>query len=186
MCALAAAGLHGWLIPLWGRWRPVSGEGLAYRENLTRMGVVAFSAMSSVYVWLSILISILGYTPGIYIPADAAVGIRWLAAGTSSEAAVLSAYTTGTVIPAYTGRYVFWGHALETPFLPQKRVEATQFFSAGTSDADRRAMLERYGITHVFHGPDEREMGKFDPASAAYLRPVFQHITVTIYEVVEP
>jgi uncharacterized membrane protein len=90
------------------------------------------------------------------------------------------------VIPAYTGRYVFWGHALETPFLPQKRVEATRFFSAGTSDADRGAMLKRYGITHVFHGPDERELGKFDPASASYLRPVFQHNTVTIYEVVEP
>jgi hypothetical protein len=186
MCALAAAGLHGWLIPLWGRWRPVSGEGLAYRENLTRLAVVAFSAISSVYVWLSILLSITGYAPGLYIPADVAVGIRWLASGTPSEAAVLSAYTTGTVIPAYSGRHVFWGHALETPFLSQKRVEATQFFSSGTSDAYRRAVLERYGITHVFYGPDEREIGDFDPASAAYLRPVFQHFTVTIYEVVGP
>jgi hypothetical protein len=184
MCALAAAGLHGWLIPFWGRWRPAPGEGLAYRENLTRLGVVAFSAISSVYVWLSILLSIIGHAPGLYIPADTAVGIRWLAAGTSAETTVLSAYTTGAVIPAYSGRSVFWGHALETPFLSRKRVEATQFFSSGTSDAYRRAMLERYGITHVFYGPDEREIGDFDPASAAYLRPVFQHFTVTIYEVV--
>jgi hypothetical protein len=186
MCALAAAGIHGWLLPLWGRWRPVSGKKMAYRENLTRMGVVAFSAISSLYVWLSILISVLAYAPGIYMPADAAVGIRWLGSGTSSGAAVFSAYTTGTVIPAYTGRRVFWGHALETPYLPRKSAEARQFFSGGTSDVDRRAMLERYGITHLFYGPDEREMGDFDPESAVYLQPVFRHNTVTIYEVMEP
>jgi uncharacterized membrane protein len=47
-------------------------------------------------------------------------------------------------------------------------------------------MLERYGITHLFYGPDEREMGDFDPESAVYLQPVFRHNTVTIYEVMEP
>jgi hypothetical protein len=186
MCALAAAGLHGWLIPLWDRWRPASGERLAYRENLTRAGVVAFSAISSLYVWLSILISVLTYAPGLYMPADAAVGIRWLESDTSSEAAVISAFSTGTVIPAYTGRRVFWGHALETPFLLRKSAEARQFFSGETSDADRKAMLERYGITHLFYGPEEREMGDFDPESAVYMKPVFRYNTVTIYEVVEP
>jgi hypothetical protein len=185
MCALAAAGIHGWLIPLWGRLRPVSEAKLAYREGLTRLGVVAFSAISSVYVWLSILISVLAYAPGIYIPADAAVGVRWLGSDTSSDAAVLSAFTTGTVIPAYTGRQVFWGHTFETPFLSQKRAEAMQFFSARTSDAGRKTMLERYGITHIFYGPHEQAMGSFDPISATYLRPVFRHNTVTIYEVVE-
>jgi hypothetical protein len=29
-------------------------------------------------------------------------------------------------------------------------------------------------------------MGDFDPETAAYLRPVFRHEMVTIYEVVEP
>jgi len=186
MCALAAAGIHGWLIPLWGRWRPVSEARLAHREGLTRAFVVAFSAISSAYVWLSILISVLAYSPGVFITSDAAMGIRWLGSGASSDAAILSAFTTGTVIPAYTGRRVFWGHALETPFLDQKRAQATQFFGARASDADRKAVLERYGVTHVFYGPDEREMGDFDPESAAYLRPVFRNETVTIYEVVNP
>lgn len=186
MCALAASGIHGWLLPLWGRWRPVPAAKLAYREGLARAIVVAFSAISSIYVWLSILISILAYSPGIYIPADASIGVRWLGTDTSTDARVLSAFTTGTVIPAYTGRQVFWGHAFETPFLPQKRVEANRFFSTAASDADRRAILERYGITHVFYGPDEREMGGFDPEAAAYLRPVFRHDTVTIYEVTGP
>jgi hypothetical protein len=183
MCALAAAGIHGWLLPLWGRWRPASRAKLIYRANLTRVGVVAFSAISSSYVWLSILISVLAYSSGIYIPGDAAVGIRWLGTETSSHARILSAYTIGTVIPAYTGRRVFWGHALETPFLDQKRAEATQFFSAETSDAERRATLGRYGISHIFYGPDERAMGGFDPASATYLRPVFRYNTVTVYTV---
>jgi uncharacterized membrane protein len=105
---------------------------------------------------------------------------------TPADAAVFSAYTTGTVIPAHTGRRVFWGHELETPFLDRKRAEANQFFSDATSDASRRAFLERYGLTYVFYGADEREMGDFDPESAAYLRPVFRHEMVTIYEVVEP
>ena len=186
MCALAAAGIHGWLLPLWGRWQPASREKLVYRENLTRVGVVAFSAISSTYVWLSILISVLAYSPGIYISADAAVGVSWLGTDTSPDSRILSAYTIGTLIPAYTGRRVFWGHELETPFLDQKRAEATQFFSAGTSDAERKATLQRYGITHVFYGPDEHDIGGFDPESAAYLRPVFRHDTVTIFEVTGP
>jgi hypothetical protein len=186
MCALAAAGIHGWLMPLWERWRPVPGDKLAYRENLTRAVVVAFSAISSIYVWLSILISVIAYSPGLFIPADTVLGIRWVESNTPADAAVLSAYTTGTVIPAHTARRVFWGHALETPFLDQKRVEAMQFFSDAASDAYRKAFLERYGLTYVFYGPDEREMGDFDPKSAAYLRPVFRHEMVTIYEVVKP
>ena len=46
-------------------------------------------------------------------------------------------------------------------------------------------ILERYGITYVFYGPDEQAMGEFDPEAAAYLEPVFRHGTVSIYEVEE-
>lgn len=186
MCALAAAGIHGWLLPIWQRWRPASAANLAYREGLTRASLVSFSAISSLYVWLGILIAIFTYSSGIYIPVDAAYGIRWLGRNTAPNAAILSAFTTGTVIPAYTGRRVFWGHSFETPFLARKRAEAERFFSTEASDAERKSMLERYGITHLFYGPDERQMGDFDPELADYLQPVFRQDTTTVFEVVEP
>jgi hypothetical protein len=200
MCALAAAGIHAWLVPLWGKWRPASqarpaphpppggpkeGAGLAYREGLTRAALVGFSAISSVYVWLSILISVLTYSPGLYISSDTAVGLRWLLAGTPPEAAILSAYHTGMVIPAYTGRRVFWGHELETPFLSRKQAEAEGFFAAATPDADRLALLRNYGVNFIFYGLDEKAMGDFDPQAASYLQPVFRHNSVTIYKVAD-
>jgi hypothetical protein len=185
MCALAAAGLHGWLMPLWKRWRSASQAKLAYREGLTRAGIVGFSGVSSLYVLLGILISVLAYFPGLYISTDVASGVEWLAEETPSNAAVLSSFDTGRVIPPYAGRHVFWGHSIETPFLSQKQDEASQFFSAATSDADRRAMIERYGITHLFYGPDEQSLGDFDPKAAPYLKPVFKHNNVTIYRLTE-
>ncbi len=202
MCTLAAAGIHAWLVPLWGKWRPASqarlaphlpkdpggrkeGTGLVYREGLTRAALVGVSAISSVYVWLSILISVLTYSPGLYISSDTAVGLRWLLAGTPPEAAILSAYHTGMVIPAYTGRRVFWGHELETPFLSRKQAEAEGFFSAATPDADRLALLRNYGVNFIFYGLDEKAMGDFDPQLASYLQPVFRHNSVTIYKVVD-
>lgn len=185
MCSLAAAGIHNWLVPLWQRWRPVPTAKLPHREGMIRIGVLGFSSISSAYVLLSILISILTYAPGIYIPTDVAAGVDWLVTGTPTDAAVFSSFATGMVIPAYAGRRVFWGHSLETPFLTQKRAEATHFFSTTASDADRQAMLKRYGITHLFYGPDEQAMGGFNPQSAPYLRLVFRYNDVTIYEVVE-
>ena len=183
MCALAAAGLHGWLMPLWQRWRPTSQTEMDRREGLTRTSIVGLGAIGSIYVLASMLISSATYSPHLYIAADTMAGIHWLADETPPDAVVFSAFSTGAMIPAYAGRQTFWGHPTETPFLDQIRTAGDRFFSESASNAERQAMLERSAITHVFYGPDEQAPGAFDPQSVPYLVPVFRNNSVTIYEV---
>ena len=42
-----------------------------------------------------------------------------------------------------------------------------------------------HGISCVFHGPRERELGGFDPSAAPFLELVFQRGDVAIYQVAE-
>jgi hypothetical protein len=183
MCALAAAGIHSWLIPLWHRWWPTSQTRLARRKALTRASIVGLSAIGSIYVLASMLVSCVTYSPYFYISADTMAGIHWLAVETLPDAAVFSAFSTGGIIPAYAGRQTFWGHLIETPFLTQTRIAGDRFFSESASNAERQAMLEHSRITHVFYGPDEQALSGFDPQSAPYLVPVFRNNSVTIYEI---
>lgn len=81
------------------------------------------------------------------------------------------------------GRRVFLGHWAETLDWPERETQVATFFDATTTDPWRVALLCRHQITHVFHGPEERALGGFDPAAVPYLEPVFRRGEVTVYRV---
>jgi hypothetical protein len=53
-------------------------------------------------------------------------------------------------------------------------------------DEQRRALLREYEVRFVFHGPDERQLGEFDPAEAPYLALRYQNEDTAVYEVRDP
>jgi hypothetical protein len=183
LCVLAAAGIHGWLFRLWQSRRPASRANLLRRENLVIFGMVDFSAISNLYVLVTMLFLCVSHSPNLYLPADSVAGIGWLGANTPGEATILSSFSTGGAIPAFTGRRVFWGHPYETAYVDQKSEWVAHFFSESATDDERLAMLKDAGITHLFYGPNERAQADFDPASVPFLTPVFRNDSVTIYQV---
>jgi hypothetical protein len=54
------------------------------------------------------------------------------------------------------------------------------------SDSQRQALLREHGIRYVFHGPDERSLGDFEPEAASYLALRFRADSATVFEVVGP
>lgn len=145
--------------------------------------VVALATVSNLYVTAGLTLAAAAREPALYGSADVLAGVDWLGANTSSEEAVLAGFSTGNLIPARIGHRVVLGHWMETVEYDAKRSAVARFFAADTPDAERRALAGEWQVRWLFHGPDERALGGFDPASVAWLRPAFRVGGVAIYRV---
>ncbi|HEY4721229.1 MAG TPA: hypothetical protein VII92_05250, partial [Anaerolineae bacterium] len=95
---------------------------------------------------------------------------------------ILSLYNTGNYLPAQVGTRVFLGHGSETAHSDDKRQLVAAFYNGATSDDWRRKFLSDWPITYVFFGPLEKQVGNFDPSSAAYLSLVYDRNGYRIYQ----
>jgi uncharacterized membrane protein len=59
------------------------------------------------------------------------------------------------------------------------------FYAAGITGADRRELLDRWGVRYVYVGPLERASGGFDPSAAFDLELAFSRGDVAVYRVRE-
>ena len=111
----------------------------------------------------------------------------WLRAQAAPGQVALSAYDTGNVLPAYTPLIAYIGHGPETIQLEAKAPRVAKFYQAGTSEADRRALLSDGRVSWVIVGPAEKALGDFDPAAdpsaAAYLRREYSAEGYAVYRV---
>ena len=189
---LAAIGLFQLLLPWmmstrFFRWladRPrYSIEGL---ERLTTTAIIAFLALSNVYVLASMSITAAIQRPyPFFRENDEVAAVEWLRNQNGSKEAVLSAAATGNFIAAHAGSPVFVGHWAETYSWTDKLDETEAFFKEKTEDSWRIGMLSRYGISFVWHGPVERDLGDFNPNDANFLGLVYSEGEVDIYQVRE-
>jgi len=108
---------------------------------------------------------------------------EWFDGRAGPREPVMASETSGNRIPRYSLATVFCGYAYSTVDVASKRRLVSGFYGDAQDDAARRALIRRFGIRFVFHGPDERVLGAWDPASASWLVPVFGNDAVSIYEV---
>jgi hypothetical protein len=102
----------------------------------------------------------------------------------TSEDVVLSSLEIGQVVPALTGGRAFLAHWAQTLNFLDKRDQVAAFYSDGMSDAERLELLTRFGVDYVFHSPEERKLGDYDPGSAPFLREVFRDGGAAVYQVI--
>jgi len=189
VCTLAAIGLFECLVPCmmragwvcrFARWRGYTSEGL---KRLLLFSVIVATFPSNLYLLASTTASVLHHNPGLFHKQEEIEAIDWLGGNTATTDTVLASYNVGRYLPARIGHRVFMGHFHETVRVNDKLQLADSFYSEDTSDSARRRLLSEYGIRYVFHGPSEKEMGRFDPSEAPYLTPVYRNELVTIYMV---
>lgn len=156
------------------------------RRSLYRIGlalVVALTAMSNIYFTAGATMATVIHSPVLFRSASVLEAIDWIGEHAAWDDTILSAYDTGSLIPARTGHRVVIGHPMETVNFQAKEAAVARFFAASTSDAARQRMIREWNVAYVFHGPEERALGDFDPSSAPWLVPVFEHEEVVIYRV---
>jgi hypothetical protein len=119
--------------------------------------------------------------PGqLFLSSDERAGLEWLAQK-RDRPVVLSAEQTGNRIPAFSSALPVLGHAIETLHVEEKRSDVARFYAAATPSADRQAILERYGVTHVWWGPSEQALGAFNPEVLPAFRLAFQSGAVQVW-----
>jgi uncharacterized membrane protein len=115
----------------------------------------------------------------LFVSVDEASALDWLREHAPQDSVVLASPEMGLFVPAWSGSRVVYGHPFETVDAERTRSRVEAFFAAGTSDAERAAMLSEWNVSFVLVGPRERGLGlAASPPGAA----VFTSPTVTLYQ----
>jgi hypothetical protein len=176
MALLAGVGLAEGLLPLCRRAR--------FRWCWLAMAlIVALMAMSNLYLTAGLTLAVGKRDSSMFQSADLLTVVDRLGENSEWDETVLSGFYTGNLIPARIGHRVVFGHWMETVDYEEKRAAVARFYDTATPDAERRALLEEWGVVYVFHGAEERALGEFDPAAAVWLELAFRSGDVAIYRV---
>lgn len=118
-----------------------------------------------------------------YAHADERGAARWLRAHAEPDEVALAYFYTGNWLPARTPLRSFFGHWSLTAHVPARMADVIRFFDADTPGEERIALLTEFSVDYVYVGADERALGGFDPADAAYLVRVYDSPSVQLYRV---
>ena len=117
-----------------------------------------------------------------YLEQDLVDAATWLdqAAG---EVVFNSAADIINIVPAYSGKKVYVGHGVETPFFGMKQLEVNWFFRTNRAAAIEKQFLNQRHVDLIFYGPEERRLGDYAPDTKDYLKEVYRNSQVIIYQV---
>lgn len=129
-------------------------------------GVVTLSLPSTAILLLGGLVAASRPAQPLFRPADEVAVMQVLAKDAPPGSVTLAAFETGNVLPAWAPVRVVIGHGPESVSLAELKPRVAAFYDSATSDHERRALLDEFGVRYVFWGPAERALGDWDPAVA--------------------
>ena len=98
---------------------------------------------------------------------------RYLSGVVDDNAVVLAAYRTGNPLPAWVPVRVIIGHGPESVGLKELSEQIAKFYNLNTPETFRQEFIAEHGVDYVFWGPNERELGSWEPFSTDYLERVY-------------
>ncbi len=120
----------------------------------------------------------------IWITADDRAAMSWISATLPEDAVIVATAERANGIAAMTARTVYAGHWAETTGIESKLGALVWLATQARDDAARHRFLTRAGITHVYIGPLEREVWKWEPSGPGF-REVYRAGQVAIFAVQE-
>ena len=165
-----------------GRWPRYSRAGM---RRWLIFALVALTVPTNLFLVIGNSLEVATRALPIFRPRAELEALAWLEVHCTPNDVVLSGYQTGNYVPVRADVRVVLGLGTETVDADRKRGEVRRFFEAGTTDAWRQQLLERYGVDYVLRGPEERDLGSFEPQDAPYLDAAYENGSYTVYRVVE-
>lgn len=120
----------------------------------------------------------------IWITADDRAAMSWIRVTLPEDAVVVATAERANGIAAMTARTVYAGHWAETTGIEAKLGALVWLATQARDNAARHRFLSRAGITHVYIGPLEREVWKWEPSGPGF-REVYRAGQVAIFVVLE-
>ena len=189
MMILVAKGVHDFVAPAIARWRTGVRDSVSRSADSVRRWVAAVFLLAvlptNVYLWAWRFVDLARHDYPYYLYREEVAVLEWLGDNAEPQEIVLSSLTVGQFIPALSGNTAFLAHWAQTVDFFDKNDRVARFFDAATPDAERVGTLQAFGVDYVLHGPAERELGSYDPATAPWLRQAFSTQQVSVYRVEE-
>ncbi len=177
---LATRSLWAWLEPV----LPALVPAIRAPSRLAIAGLLVAAVIPvNLYLFAWRIVDLGRHAYPYYLSTDEVAGLRWLETHSSPSDVVLSSLTIGEYIPSISGNRAFLAHWAETLNFYQKSYQVASFFSSRESDHDRARVLQRFGVSYVFYGDEEKSLGDYDPAKSSYLTRVFFRPHASIYRV---
>jgi hypothetical protein len=149
----------------------------------------AFTLLATIPVTLFLFVGNLFSTarvqPPLFYPAAEIAAFNWLNQNSRPGEVVLSAFSTGNRLPAYTHVRVYVGHGPESLLAVPKTRETERFFGDRMTASERTALYEAMRIRYVFYGQAERAFASAanSPAWAADLERIYAEDGYAIYRI---
>lgn len=186
LCAMAAVGLHEGLLP----WLQRQSWFARLASRSPRLPQTARNVIVILTIPTTLLISLIGFRVAAvehYFPYFLPVGdvnaVAWLGPQVTGSDVVLSSYGIGNYLVAHTDARAFLGHQFAV-IDPLAKSQIVQRFFEGQLDAqERQTLFGDYGITWIFYGTMEKDMGDLDQLTELIL--AYQKDGVSIYRVHE-
>jgi uncharacterized membrane protein len=115
--------------------------------------------------------------------ADLMSAAEWLEENVAYQETVLAGPDTSNLLAGRAGHRVVAGHPMETLQYASKVEAVSRFFASSTTASERVELLRRWNVSYVLYGPEERDLGSFDPAMADWADLVFEAGGVDLYRV---
>jgi len=180
MMILATKGLYDFIAPAVAR----SKFEVGIKADRLVMTVFLLAVLpTNVYLWAWRFLDLSRHDYPYYLHRDDVAALDWLRENTPVDDIVLSSLTMGQYVPALSGHTAFLAHWAQTVGFYDKQERVARFFDATTHDEERAQTLFAFGIDYVLHGPAERTLGDYDPATTPWLRLAFSTPQVDVHTV---
>jgi hypothetical protein len=150
---------------------------------LVGLAFVVLTIPANVYLFSWRFVDLARHDYPYYLSSDEVAAMRWVEMNARPDDVVLSSLTLGQYVPALTGGHAFLAHWAQTLDFYEKGGLVARFFDAGTPDAKRAEILDRYGVRYVLHGKAERALGEYDPLRSPFLVRVFDSASTSVFRV---
>jgi len=116
--------------------------------------ILAFS-MGNVVIMTQFISELVPRTMPFYMSRSYHEAFEWLRQQPDKDAAVLSGFVTGNLIPGFTGLSSYMGHSSLTPQIAKKRQAAGEFYQNPSLEFPAQNK-----IRYIFWGLEERHISK--------------------------
>ena len=145
--------------------------------------ITGISLISTALFLFGSLVPIFKPIPPLYRPVEEVRSFQYLNDNTVLRQVIMTSYDTGNALPAWVRDYVLIGHGPESAHLDNLQTRIKKFYSSESSDLERLTFIKEFNVHYVFFGPNERNLGEWNPEDASYLHLKYKSNNYQIYEV---
>ncbi len=178
--------LNGWQVPMaywavrgierWAQWRP------AFTFSRVMRWALILSLPANLYLLGWRIMDLSRGQPPYSLHRDEVAALDWVAEHGCGGGVVMAPEAVGAFVPMWTGCRAFLAHWTGTLRFFERREQTRAFYSPAMGEAERRALVQRYGITYVIVGADRERMdGGIE--EMPWLVPVFQRPSAKVLAV---